>query len=272
MIYEKQFSAEYDMKSPESGVQKTLIIASTPRSGSHMLGHALHSTGCFGFPLEYIHPINKLTWRKRFGVRTDSEAIQSLFQNRTSPNGVFGIKMHFSHVQAFGGINKVAKVFPNTFFVLLTRRSLVEQAVSFEIGRQSGEWISGQVTSNRSAPTYSYRRVDAALRSIIRENASWEYTIGRLGLNCMRLDFDTARSDIAGAVADIATFIDISVPSEHLPRVHVTVAQTNPIKREWKERFIRDSSCKSTDLFPLEGRGMSYRVLRRVKREAKRIF
>ncbi len=49
-LYEQQFSLQNNF---EKGVdiRKTLVIASTPRCGSHFLGHALHQTGQFGFPL-----------------------------------------------------------------------------------------------------------------------------------------------------------------------------------------------------------------------------
>ena len=47
--HEQQFSPEFDCEPAEH--RRTLVIASTGRSGSHMLGRTLRQTGAFGFPL-----------------------------------------------------------------------------------------------------------------------------------------------------------------------------------------------------------------------------
>ena len=46
-LYQDQFSETHDLPVINKP-SKVLIIASTGRSGSHMLGHALHQTNCFG--------------------------------------------------------------------------------------------------------------------------------------------------------------------------------------------------------------------------------
>src|SRR5690554_4240321 len=109
-----------------------------------MLGHALQATGSFGFPLEYGNPSNLAEWKKRLGVDGLPELVSAIQAIRTSPNGVFSIKIHYPHIDNFGGIDVIKKLFPESYFVFLTRKDLLNQAISLSIAKQTGVWISGQ--------------------------------------------------------------------------------------------------------------------------------
>ncbi|MGL4237186.1 hypothetical protein [Tabrizicola sp.] len=52
ILYQKQFSDELDQP-PVLWPQTTVLIASTPRCGSHMLGHAMAGTGLLGVAISY---------------------------------------------------------------------------------------------------------------------------------------------------------------------------------------------------------------------------
>ncbi len=142
-LYEEQFSGSHDFPRQERP-DKTLIIASTPRCGSHMLGHTLHETGAFGFPLEYANPANLREWKRRIEMESTEEVIRELTQRRTSPNGVFGIKLHYTHINVLGGFDGVQALFPEAYYVLLSRKDVLKQAVSLAIAKQTGVWIAGQ--------------------------------------------------------------------------------------------------------------------------------
>jgi LPS sulfotransferase NodH len=57
-----QFGAAYDF--PDfSGAFRNYLIASTPRCGSHYLGHLLRATGRLGSPLEFFPEAESPTGR-----------------------------------------------------------------------------------------------------------------------------------------------------------------------------------------------------------------
>ncbi|EDX85301.1 hypothetical protein S7335_3000 [Synechococcus sp. PCC 7335] len=64
-----------------------------------MLEHALYRTNSFGFPLEYANPHNPVEWNRRFNTDSLPRALAEIQQRRTSPNGVFSIKVHYSHIK-----------------------------------------------------------------------------------------------------------------------------------------------------------------------------
>lgn len=76
-LYEDQFSEQYDFPRQDKPT-KILIIASTGRCGSHMLGHALHKTNKFGFPLEYANPVNLAEWKKRLEIEELQEVLAEI--------------------------------------------------------------------------------------------------------------------------------------------------------------------------------------------------
>jgi LPS sulfotransferase NodH len=237
-LYEDQFSSRHDFP-PAGPPVKVLVIASTPRSGSHMLGHSLHETGQFGFPLEYMNPANLAEWKRRLGVRDTLEALRHIQARRTSPNGVFSIKTHYSHLAQFGGFAGLATTFPDAYYVLLSRQNVLRQAISNSIASQTGVWIDGQKPNGNTA-RYSFRHVDGRLRETIRDTAAWRYVLAANGVNCIEMDFDVARRDIPGAVRRIADFMGVALDPQRIPPAPVTRQQSDSLNEEWERRFLAD--------------------------------
>lgn len=234
-LYQDQFSSDHDYQN-QTETQKTLVIASTVRSGSHMLGHLLHQTDAFGFPLEYVNRKNLEEWKTRLGCRSLAEVLEALKARRTSSNGVFGIKVHYSHIEEFGGFKAMCDMLPNPHFVLLTREDVMAQAVSLAVAKQTGAWISGQgkITTD---PDYRFDDIEAGLRRVCLENASWRYSLAASGAKYMELNFSDVKTNTANTILRIADFLDISVESAKVPSSPVTKRQSNELNKQWLARF-----------------------------------
>jgi len=237
-LYQDQFSAQHDLP-PVGRPSKVLVIASTPRSGSHMLGHGLHETGRFGFPLEYANPHNLGEWKRRLNVRDTFDALRRIEERRTSPNGVFSIKIHHAHVKRFGGFRGLADLFPGAYYVLLSRKNLLRQAISSSIAAQTGVWIDGQ-EPNGNTPHYSFRHIDVRLREVIRDTASWRYVLAANGVKYIEIDFDFAKQNIPAAIERIADFMGVELDPQRVPQQPVTRAQSDALNDEWERRFVAD--------------------------------
>ena len=67
------------------------------RSGSWLLADLCHQTGVLGQPEEYFRPDYRGHWSDEWGIGLDcsyGEYIVSAVGLTSSPNGVFGVKMH----------------------------------------------------------------------------------------------------------------------------------------------------------------------------------
>lgn len=240
-FYQNQFSSDHDLHNVGQP-SKVLIIASTARSGSHMLGHALHTTGCFGFPLEYTNPANFKEWQRLLKKETLQDVLNELQTRRTSENGVFSIKIHYSHLKMYGGFKGLKALFPDAYYVLLSRKDVLKQAVSLSIAAQTGVWISGQ-KAKFTNPKYDYLAIKNFLKNTIIEQASWRYTLAASGSNFLEMNFDTIKSDIPGAVSQVASFMDVGVTPEKMPSKPVTQQQSSELNNLWLSQFLEDHSA-----------------------------
>jgi len=247
-LYDEQFSEKYDLPRVDKA-SKILIIASTGRSGSHMLGHALQKSNCFGFPLEYANPSNLAEWKKRFGIDTFDKVLAEIKYRRTSSNGVFGIKIHYNQIDQFDGFKHLKEIFPDAYFVHLSRKKVLKQAVSMSIAQQTGVWISGQTPKNDN-PQYSYKAIDRTLRQIIQDNASWQYILEANACNYIQMDFDFVRNNLALSIQKIAEFMKVDVDLESIPTEQITKKQSNKLNEEWENKFLTD--YKGGELFDLK--------------------
>jgi LPS sulfotransferase NodH len=75
------------------------LICCLERTGSNLLGEALLHTGCAGRPLEYFSPVlqDKPWMRDILGEDTLLTGFSKVLRAGTTRNGVFGIKIHWSH-------------------------------------------------------------------------------------------------------------------------------------------------------------------------------
>ena len=242
-LYSDQFSSSHDFTVVEKP-SKVLIIASTARSGSHMLGHSLYQTGEFGFPLEYANPANVAEWKKRFNKKDFYSTLKEIQKRRTSENGVFSIKIHYPHIKMFGDFKSLIHLFPDAYFVLLSRKNVLKQAVSLSMAKKTGVWIAGQKPTNEN-PEYSFNHIDRCLRDTILNNASWRYTLAASGCNYIEMDFEAICQDLGGSIKRIADFMSVEIDQNRLPNQPPTRKQLSIKKRDWMERFLLESDSSA---------------------------
>jgi LPS sulfotransferase NodH len=136
------------------------ILCTAPRTGSSLLAEALASTGVLGKPEEYfdVHKQNQDFWVKRLGIRVPGEYLEKAIVAGTTPNGVFGLKLHWhqipgliasiGHAEGCTPAEAAARTFDawlNRRFVKiqylwLRRRNKIAQAISYYRAAQTNVW------------------------------------------------------------------------------------------------------------------------------------
>ena len=201
--HERQFSADLDVKGGAQQPVKTIIIASTPRSGSHMLGHAMSATGAMGVPFEYCQGSNLNRWSKMMAKSDPREVLRSIMARRTSRNGVFSIKLHPRQLRHIGGFQAALEFFPNPYFVKIYRSNLLKQAVSMSLAQQTGVWISGQ-ESNGNTPEYSHESIARNLEKLAVMVDEWDRHISEAGLPSIGFEYQEVARSTPAVLARIA--------------------------------------------------------------------
>ena len=246
-LYEDQFSERHNFPEVERP-QRTLVIASTPRCGSHMLGHTLLKTGCFGAPFEYLNDLNFQKWQQILNTTGFDDTLDAIKSKRTGANGIFSIKIHYNQTGAFKNLQAFRNVFPNPYFVKLERRDLLAQAVSYAKARQTGVWIKGQKPHGKEE-TYNKDQIEECLRSIVCGRAGWDYDLAKIDAPVMTICFEDMVENISREVERLATFLNVTIPDPVKPTAPATQKQSKPQKNTWEKVFLQENNNKRFEIY-----------------------
>jgi LPS sulfotransferase NodH len=250
MAWDEQFDAALDFP-PDTQASLKYAICSTPRCGSHFLSQLLFATGRFGCPLEYFQPGNLIRWQERARQAGAEDLTQFLLSIRTSPNGCFGLKAHFTQLDALGRYIPLADFLTGFRHIHIVRRDLLAQAISFERAQQTDNWISRAPDSGRTA-VYDAARIRRRLVEIARQNASWDYLFNAFGVRRLVVEYELLAADPEGTVRRLADFIGVDLPAGAAVAKTRTAAQRDETSEAWRELFLqdmrRDSSWASLEV------------------------
>jgi trehalose 2-sulfotransferase len=164
------------------------IIASTQRSGTHLLCSILRSTGVAGSPGEFFLCKPGETWEQRSGATSRDAYLERVLQQNTGPNGVFGTVVMWSYFgrmlemlqeipafRKFTGAKLLSHLFNQPKYIWMHRRNRVEQAVSWAIACQTGVWSQtvGEQPQPQARPKFDFKVVDEWYNRIAAHEAGW---------------------------------------------------------------------------------------------------
>jgi LPS sulfotransferase NodH len=137
------------------------LVCCIERTGSNVLGHALATTGMAGRPVEYFNPVEqeKPWMREILSDSTLLDGLPKILAAGTTPNGLFGAKVHWAHFQYLGLIvsGRWNGTKRGTLYDLLRSRisNLCSQAAALELLRSR----FSNVTALSSAYTLLQSRI-----------------------------------------------------------------------------------------------------------------
>ena len=244
-FYEKQFDSAFD-RNDNTECTKILIIASTGRSGSHMLGHLMQQSGGLGVPFEYFNQANMTRWMKSWKVDSIDGYVSVLKRKRVDDNGVLSLTLHYHQLLDLGGYSFIKKHFPNAKVIHVYRENQIMQAVSFSKAIQDGVWIGGQETQGTAC--YKYRLIYNSLRLIEESCLGWRMLAVEEDFPLLEVSMESIIRNPAICLRSIYSYIDEVVPV-HVDQVGFsTKKQGGGSNREWAKRFCREYGIRSKRL------------------------
>jgi LPS sulfotransferase NodH len=181
----------------------------------------LWRSGCLGAPLEYLNfePAGPYGFAAG-SARAQAELWRRVLAHRTSPNGVFGLKVFPMQLQALqeenppllGEVMRTMLPGPGrTRVVQLRRRDRTAHAISYARAILSGVWRSEQESEGRMEPDYDRRAVERALQMIDHQEGAWAAMSRDLGLAPLMLWYEDVLADPDGAVAAVAGHLGVEL-------------------------------------------------------------
>ena len=257
------FEPEFDCP-PYDGERAYFVICSPPRSGSGLLCRLMAGSGVMGVPAEYFHPEDG--WRimaERLGLlregKVDLEAyINGLKGLRTTPNGVFGVKMQHWMMGRLVENRVISTHFPGALFIFLTRRDAIAQGVSFDIARQTGKWNSRSPPSDKWAiqlpqsspstdehppgvPEYHRGRIMEAINLVLKEQVSWEAFFTLNDIRPYRVDYERLIEGTHEVCQEICSHVGVTTDYQFSLDQSPIERQRSNLNEEWVRR-IKESA------------------------------
>ena len=188
-----------------------------------------------------IGAIRKISGRNAWrNIEYFSNASWHAYLNRaaelnTTPNGVFGIKMHYNqydeHMLQRGIDANYWKV--PIKWVRITRDNEVRQAISLVRAEQSNQW-----NSNMSAvrePVYDEQAIVKALETISIANKNWDAYFAKHSITPLFVTYEQLTRDMDSTVRRIMSHIN--TPIETVPEPQ-TKRQSDGASAQWEKQFL----------------------------------
>jgi LPS sulfotransferase NodH len=261
---------ESDYPSWQGSPARSLIVCSHPRSGSTLLGEAIHFAGGLGCPLEYLHGGFRPTIAARWGAPDLDSYVAAMHRWRTDPSGMFSIKLFWRDVEevayarapgrfprplsaapedigaeTYRGYHAIlADIAPAPVHISLGRRDVVRQAVSAWIASQTGLWRAIPGVGRREAKAealYDYDRI-LGLVAFARDSADhWIGYFTANGIDPYRVSYEDLVRDYAGTVGALLAMLGKpdAAPPQRMQR------QSDRAGEAMVLRFLRDYAARN---------------------------
>jgi LPS sulfotransferase NodH len=216
-------------------------LCSTPRCGSTLVAHLLWRTGRMGAPGEYYNLHDVLfQMQNRFHATGIGDYTDQLLRRRTSPNGVFGVKLHHNHWQTFRHTGRF-HLFSKMKYIRIRRRDRLAQAISYAIARQTRQWTADMPA--RNAAEYRFNDVLRAVQDLDRQDRDWSSLFAESKIQPLDIVYEEFSADSERHVAEICHFVGVDPREPAAPVPLPDLArQFSDINAQWMDRFRADNA------------------------------
>jgi trehalose 2-sulfotransferase len=237
------------------------LICCCERTGSTLLGNALIGTGIAGRPRSYFNRVAHYNPRlhKILGnARDDDMYLDKVIVAASTPNGVFGAKVHWEHF-----LNLIAKTerSPQTYdgtvpasvperlrmhfldlrYIWLVRRNVVARAISHYRVKKTNRWQldSRWVTDDTGGegePGFDFDEIAAFVRIGEAEDVRWQQYFQEHNILPLKVIYEEMVQDLEGTVRRVLGFLGIPAENVEVPPPTLR-KQADDRSREWEVRY-----------------------------------
>jgi trehalose 2-sulfotransferase len=226
-------------------LRKSYLIASSYRCGSSYLCWLLWKTGLLGAPSEVLNATSELPqFINRFKTSAPSDYISKILERRVSKNGVFGVKAHFHHFEAYQKqypalLKRIAPV----TYIHINRPDKVAQAVSMVKALQSNRWHSRMEGGPKPTLHYDREMIANCIVDIEEQDLAWRRWFKAHKVSPFELTYNELTKDAAGVVRRIVELLGVDNDEAEEVFVPSVEKQGDETNNEWIERYEREAAA-----------------------------
>ena len=191
----------------------------------------------------------------------DTEYVEKFLGAGTTPNGVFGAKVHWHqflhlrqkirliHGDGASDLELLRSAFPDLRFVFLTRRDKVQQAVSYYKALQTDCWHSLRpdatvaretpipAPAEAPAPSFDFEQIDRWFTRFTKDEASWCRYFATVGLEPFEVVYEDFIGTYESTVLDILRYLNIPIPEGMKIAPPRLCKLADELSEEWALRY-----------------------------------
>jgi trehalose 2-sulfotransferase len=238
MFSESTNSAKFDFPEFYDNTE-SYIIASTPRCGSTLLGHLLWKSEFAGAPHEYFHPSHAQDYQERWGYKTKKEYVDLLRRWRTTPNGLFGVKLHFYQIDEFGlDFKSIDELLDQPKYVFIRRKTKIRQAISLVKAEQTNQYAL-ELGDELMRAEYDFTATRDQFFRLIDEENKWEEYFNAHNIEPLVVWYEDLAEDYTKVLVDIFHFLSVEISEDAIPEPSI-YKMSDATTEEWVKQFNLD--------------------------------
>jgi LPS sulfotransferase NodH/predicted O-methyltransferase YrrM len=226
-------------------LRKSYLIASSYRCGSSYLCWLLWNTGLLGAPSEVWNATSELPqFINRFKTSEPSEYMTKILERRVSKNGVFGVKAHFHHFEAYQKqYPPLLKTIAPVTYIHINRPDKVAQGVSMVKALQTNRWHSRMEGGPKPTLHYDREMIANCIADIEEQDLAWRRWFKAHKVSPFELTYNELTNDAAGVVRRIVELLGVENDEAEEVSVPSVKKQGDETNNEWIERYEKETAA-----------------------------
>ncbi len=210
-----------------------VFLCFTNRSGSNHLAELLAATGGINLAAEVLNHDELSGLADRTGLPSVAACLAALMR-WDAVAGRYAAKLALSHVPVLDAAGLLPECLRRARFVLIERADKLDQAISFEIARQTGAWAAFQPV--RQPPVYDAARLAAQRDAFADQHRQFEAFFAAHAITPIRVTYEALCAGPEPELGRLAAALGLPAPA--VPAQLRFTRQSSPLNAEWRARFL----------------------------------
>lgn len=225
----------------------TVILAFTNRSGSNYLAECMQLTGISGLAGEWFnHPAVK-NYCDLHEIKTLQGYIRAIARSKKGPENRFAAKVSWAQLYFLTRIGMFNQLMIRPKFILIRRRDLLNQAISFFIAQHTKKWTSTQHgTATVDSLVMNKKALVKIVNGLAFANSMFETYFSVFGVEYVQVYYEDLIADPKTELNKISNFVSnnpLSEKSFDALKAGTKKSQSTQINHEFRQQFLSES-CK----------------------------
>lgn len=220
----------------QESVRADVFLGFVNRSGSNLFAQSLASTGETARAEECFNARHVIARSAAWGVTDFRSYCRELRRRSATPEGVFCAKVGASQLFFLRKYLLIPQIFRRARYILIRRRDILAQAISYSIAAQTNAWTSGGALDERQV-RYDARDISKKIRHIAESYAAFEAFFSVYDLPHHVVFYEDLVASPERVVREALRFLGLDSEKPYDPSAITLRRQTTWLNEEFERRF-----------------------------------